>query len=456
MDTSLSLSMKQQLRLNTQMLQSLELMTLPLAELTERINEEIEKNPVLAASESAESQNVSYEEYSSKIRKEESRGDNYSSDSYDPDSHNAWLEGAVAREETLTEHLEVQLGLSDAPDEVKAAAETIITSLGNDGFFTKPVEEVLPEKLLPYKDDALSLLHSFDPSGIACKDSMESLIIQAENLRLQDDELKIFKAMVKSYLPMLKDGKFKEVAKELNVDPEDIDALYSFLKTLTPYPASRFGSEYEAVIIPDLSIKKEEGKLVLRLNTSDIPVLSLDDSYVQMAQELSASSNQEEKEALKYLKKEIQNANTLINQVNLRAGTLEKVGKVLHQKLEAFFLLGFQNLKPLTLKQVADEINVHETTVSRITSGKYIDTDWGVLPLKTFFSSAIQTSHDEAGLSKNAVKAIIRQIIEENDSGKTLSDQKISDILNERGISCARRTVNKYRKELSQDPSFDR
>lgn len=456
-DASLSLSQKQQLKLNTQMIQSLELMTLPLAELTQRINEEVEKNPTLVVSESEESRKVSYEEYSERVRREERRGESYSdSADYDADSHRSWLEGAVAEKETLTDHLMRQLGLSDAAAEVKEVATVIITSLGEDGFFTEELDKILTPSQLEYKDEALSLLHTFDPAGIACKDSLESLIVQAENLALKGDELELFKAMVNSKLQMLKDEKFKEVAGDLNADEEDIRALYSFLKTLTPYPASRFGAVYEQVIVPDLSIKRDEGKLVLRLNTSDIPALSLDESYVEMAKDLSSSTEKEEKEASKYLKKELQSASVLINQINLRASTLEKVGRVLITKQKAFFLFGFQSLKPLTLKQVADEIGVHETTVSRITSGKYIDTDWGILPLKIFFSSAIQTSHDEEGLSKNAVKAIIGQIIEESKGEKALSDQKISDILKERGISCARRTVNKYRKELSIDSSFSR
>ncbi|MCR5732907.1 MAG: RNA polymerase sigma-54 factor, partial [Sphaerochaetaceae bacterium] len=207
--------------------------------------------------------------------------------------------------------------------------------------------------------------------------------------------------------------------------------------------------------IPDLSIKQEDGKLVLRMNDSTLPVLSIDAEYKKMAEEYTKAKSKDEKEAASYLKTQISSGENLINQLDMRRTTLEKVGRVLLQRQKGFFLFGKESLRPLTLQDVATEIGVHATTVSRITTSKYIDTDFGIIPLKNLFSSAVDNSIGE-DYSKTAVKELVRKIIEENTTGKKLSDQKISDMLKDKGISCARRTVSKYRAELGLDSSFER
>ncbi len=456
-DTGMRLEQKQTLKLNMQMLQSLEMMTLPLAELKARIEEERSKNPTLDVTEPQDS--ISLEEYYSKQKTFEGRSENYSdSSAYGSDisdSHNAWLEGAVSEEETLQEHLLKQLGVATSDENIIRIGEIIISSLDSNGFFTKPLNSLIKKSDFGYVDETLELLHTFDPIGIAVDNFRESLIVQAKNLGLRDEELKAFTLMVENELENLKNGKIKETAKNIGTDEEEVEVLYSFLRTLNPYPGAAYASGYEHLIVPDISIKREDGKLVMRLNDYDLPLLSIDSEYQEMVKELSNTKNAEEKEAAKYLKKEIQSATTLIDQVNLRSQTLEKVGKVLLEKQKGFFLFGPQSLKPLTLKMVAEEIGMHETTISRITTNKYIDTDFGIMPLKSLFSAALQSRHDEEGISRNAVKDMVREIIE-NNTGKPLSDQKISDMLKDKGISCARRTVSKYRKELDIDSSFER
>lgn len=456
---SLVLTQSQQLKLNTQMLQNLEFMTLPLSALEEKIDEETARNPVLKVEE-PQSRTMSYEEYSSKARQREGRRDDLSdSSAYGSDlsdSHQAWLEGAVTAEETLQEHLESQLGCVSCPEEVRHVASVIISSLDSNGFFTKEPESLLKSEEQEYLEPALSILHSLDPSGIAVKDFRESLKVQAENLGVKGDEKKAFDRLVDDELEKMRAGKEKEVARDLGIDEEELSALYDFLKTLTPYPATRFASGYESFIVPDLSIKKEDGKLVLRVNTGEIPELSVDPEYEEMASSLKGAKSQSEKEAAKYLKEQIRSAENLITQINMRNTTLERVSEALLKLQKGFFLFGPQSMKPLTLKQVAEVVGVHETTISRITTSKYIDTDWGVLPLKSFFSSALQSAGDSDGVSRNAVQDMIREIIENNTTGEKLTDQRISDILKEKGITCARRTVSKYRKALDIDSTYVR
>ena len=455
----LELSQKQTLRLSTRMLQSLELMMLPVAELRQRIENELLENPTLVAQD-RDPASVSYEEYSRGQIQRENRKEDYSdSSAYGSDlsdSHNAWLEGTLSEKETLEDHLMWQLGCSECSEGARQTAALIISALDESGFLSRPVDEIVDEAHREYVDEALALVHTFDPVGIAAADFRDSLMIQARAYGLDDDELKIFHDLVYDELERLKAGRYDEVAKRLSITRDDLDDLYAFLKTLTPYPASAFGSSQERYIVPDVSIKVEDGRLVTRLNDEAIPLLSLDTGYQQMEKDLSAGGTKQDKEAARYLKKELQSAQELIRQIDMRNSTLEKVAQVLALKQKAFFLFGPGSLKPLTLKDVAVEIGVHEATVSRVTSGKYADTDWGIIPLKSLFSSAVRTTGGQEDMSKEAVKEMVRRIIQDNDTGRPLSDQKISDILKARGVSCARRTVNKYRKELDIDSSLER
>lgn len=458
--SSLSLTQKQQLKLNTQMLQSLELMTLPLNELIQKIEDEASKNPTIVVEEPKKSNGVSYEEYLDKYSRRDRYEDYSDSSAYGSDlsdNHQNWLEGTVKEEETLEEHLLSQLGTIKLDENVSRVAEILISSLDEKGFFTREPSSLVSENDIQYLDEALKVLHQLEPAGIACKDYKESLVLQAIDAGLKGDDLVAFTELVNNYLEKMRAGKSKEVAKVLKIDEEDLVALFDFLKTLTPYPGLKYCVSWDRSIIPDLSIKNEDGnKLVLRINDSSLPVVSVDNQYREMLDEYSDSKNKEEKEASKYLKAEVSSAESLINQLDLRRSTLEKVGRVLLEKQKSFFAFGPRSLKPLTLKEVADEIGVHETTVSRITTSKYIDTDWGLFQLKELFPSGIQNEDTGVTFSKTAVKDMVREIIENNTTGKALSDQKISDMLAQKGISCARRTVNKYRKELDIDSSYIR
>ena len=420
----LVLTQKQTLKLNTQLLQSLQLMTLPVAQLNERIEAELLENPTLQAVE-RDGGTVSWEDYTARQLRSESRRDNYSdtSASYSDeaaDSYQGWFEGTLTQDETLQDHLMWQLGCTGCEENVADCARAIISSLDGNGFFSRPLEEVLNAGQLAVKDRALELLLVYDE------------------------------------LDRIKSGKDEAAAKDLGIEKDELEDYLVFLRSLSPYPASAWGKAEEHYIAPDVSIRVEDGRLTVRLCTSSIPVLSLDEDYRQMADSLSKSGRKEDREGAKYLKERLQSAKELITQIDMRNTTLEKVAKVLAVKQKAFFLFGQGNLRPLTLRDVAQEIGVHEATVSRITSNKYVDTDWGVIPMKSLFTSAVKTTDGDGTLSKDTVKEMVRKIILENDSGKPLSDQKISDILAQKGISCARRTVNKYRKELDIDSSFER
>lgn len=457
MALSLSLSQKQQLKLSPQLLQSFELMALPLAELQQKIKAEIEINPALEIPSGRE---ASFEVFAEKNQDTEKINDSYSDSSsygsdkggYDTeasDRRQSFMENALSDEETLQEHLLSQLGCEALSKEEYEVGMLLITNLDANGFHVQEPLGLLKKDQKPLFELMLERIHRFDPPGIGVKDWRESLILQARLRGMEGDELQSFSLLVQDNLELIRANKQAQVAKNLGLEPEELEELYSFLKTLTPYPGQGFASGPELYVIPDIAIRKVDGQLLLRMNSSSLPDLRINEEFEAFSLEKAMP-----KETQLYIQDQLKRAQSLMFQVQLRNQTLYKVGQVLAVKQKEFFLSGPQFIQPLTQKSVADQIGVHETTVSRISTAKWIDTDWGIIPIKRLFSSAVGDEGEQ--VSKHAAKEIIRQILEEHQGQKALSDQKISDLLKERGITVARRTVSKYRNELNIDPSFIR
>lgn len=447
----LQIAAKQQLKISTQLVATMETLAAGNEELREKIKKEAESNPVIKVIEKT----PSYSEFSDRYIASSGKRDDYSdTEPYDPDdSRHNWIEGMVSGGESLEEHLLKQLGEIDTDERTREAAEIIITALDKNGFLPSSPLMILPEKLWDRQEDALAIVQAMDPAGVGASDWRESLILQAKDKGLKGKELKIFSELVLDCLDNLRQGKTAAIAKQLRTDEEEILALSDFLKTLTPFPGREYSSEWDQYITPDISIKKEGEVLRLRINSDALPSVELDPEYTEMLSELKKDGDN--KDASKFLKEKISSAESLISQLEARTTALEKLGAMLMDKQKDFFLYGPLHLKGLTMKEAAEIIGVHEATVSRIANSKYIDTDWGIYPIRSLFSNTVESA-DGQNISKNAVKEMIRKIISENETGKPLSDQKISDILKERGITAARRTVSKYRKELNIDSSFER
>ncbi len=448
----IDLSMKQQLKINAQLLQTMETLTLSAEELKDKIEKEAETNPVMILHD----KEPSYEAFSERYRHETERRESYSdSEAYDGEERSNWIEGMIGEKEDLKTHLLKELGLLKLDERTAKAASTIITSLDRNGFLPEDPESILPDSEKPLYETALSVVRSLEPAGIGAADWKESIVLQAEAKGMKGEELRQFKRLVYNELDNLRMGKMEAVAKALHAEKEDVEAFSSFLKTLTPFPGRAYGSEYEELVTPELSIKMVDGKLTLSLSKDAIPSFEIDESYEKMQESLKHSKGEDSKNASKFLKEKIANAKNLQNQIDARSSALLRLGAFLMEKQHDFFIKGPLYLRSLTMKDAAEDVGVHEATISRLASSKYIDTDFGIYPIRSMFSSQVASSDGE-NYSKNAVKEIIRKIIEENNTGKALSDQKISDILAERGIKAARRTVAKYRKELDISSSFDR
>ncbi len=470
MNNSLSLnqSLKQQLVLSPQLIQTLEVLAMNNLELHDRIKNEIEQNPALII---PPERNISIERLSS-LSSQGSVVDDYSdkssygsdksmgirtSGTFDQaasDNNKMFLEGALTSPESLQDHLLEQLGCIPVDEGTYDLACLIISNLDHNGFHRNPVEELAPSSQAKLLQEALTLVQSLDPAGIAVTDVRESLILQAKLDGVDGEDLSIFSEMVRHHLEKLKSGKFKNIAKALSTDEDKITMLYDYLRTLDPYPASGFDSGDIQYIVPELSVKRIDNALRLHMNTGTLPELIIDEEFSSLAEEAGPD---EKKEANSYIRDALRKAGQLQSSVKMRYDTIRKIGIILLEKQHDFFLEGPAKLKPLTYRDIAGEVGVHETTISRAVNGKYIDTDFGILAMKELFSSSLQSSSSQSGeVSKRAVKEMIDEIIQGNTSGKALSDQKIANILQEKGISIARRTVNKYRKELQIDSSYER
>ena len=458
----LSQSLKTEQTLSPQMLQSLALLPMPILELKAHIQAEIESNPALEIPDSEYDMSIGGQEASLDDHMDDADSSFYEDSSYegmsyaDPeasDRKQMMIENSSAPGETLKEHLMVQLGEVPMPERIRTIAETLISNLDQNGFFMLSLDALFENSDFTESEiaQALDIVQSFDPAGICVQDFRQSLILQAKLSGMAEEDLAIFSEMVNEHLEKLKSGKFKEVASALHISEEDLQTFYSILKSLTPYPGANYSAEGISAVEPDFSIHNNNGTLVLEINRGDIPNLEITPGFESMADDLTGS---EAKEAASYIRDSVRQAKNLINQVKLRFQTLFKAASAIMEYQSEFFLKGPRFLKTMTLKDIAERINVHETTMSRLAQSKWVDTDWGLYQLKYFFTQGVSTtSGGQESVSRNVVKDMIAEIISENGA---LSDQKISDMLLSRGIKCARRTVGKYRSELNIDSSYTR
>lgn len=421
----LSQQLKLQQTLSPQMLQSLALLPMPVQDLRAMILKEIESNPALEIPESDLPQSTA------------ELTDFADGDA--SDRKQSFLEN-LAITESLSEHLSGQLGSIHTTKEISEIAAMLIGNLDANGFYLVSLDTLFEDTSYSQEDiqKAVELVQSFEPYGICVKDFRESLILQAKCSGMAKNDLEIFASIVNNHLENLKNGKTKEVAQALRIPQEDVDVFFSILKGFNPFPGRVYSSDNQAYIVPEFSVHEKDGELVLEMTNGELPDLKISEGFEELSKKTLT------KEDSSYIASSLQQAKNLINQVQLRYKTLNKAALCLIEKQEDFFFEGPKALKVLTLKEVADEICVHETTMSRLTQNKYVETDFGIFPMKYFFSQGVVTESGDS-ISRNAVKDIIAEIKQSNPK---ISAQKISDILAERGISCARRTVAKYLSEM--------
>lgn len=429
----LILSQKQNLILTPELRQAIELLQFNCLELRERINRELEENPMLELSHKDTSEEVNWKEYTRRQTSFES------GPSVGDEEDN--LESVVKDNPTITEYLISQLGLLDLSDLDRYIGLNIIYSMEDSGYFLRETKDLAKDLGVSEEEvlKVLDLIQSFEPIGVCSRSLRECLLIQAREYDgIEDYVIDI----IKNHLEDLANNRIQKISKDLSISIEETERAFDFIRSLEPRPGSFLrGNEREVeYIIPDAEIKDYEGRLIVVLNEPADTRLNINNFYKNLLE------TESDPETLEYLNSSLNRALWFIRAIEQRKTTIKKVLESIVNHQEDFFRKGEKWLKPLTLRQVAEDIDMHESTVSRVTSGKYVQTPMGIYELKFFFLSGLETSEGE--VSSLNIKHRIKELILEEDEKKPISDQKIADILKEEGTSISRRTVAKYRLEL--------
>ena len=409
-NTSINTSIRNELRLNSQTKLWLNTISIPAIELKEKIEKTIEENPFL--------------EYD--IKSNHNRAD-----------INSIIENTAANtKESLFEHLKSQIEIAFNNKNDIEIAKQISSFINQDGYLTTPYGEIADILNINIKKatEIIKVLKTLDPIGVASKNISECLSTQLKYRENIDESIKnIAINIVENYLTELSKKNYKYIASKLNISEKDILSALKLIQTLEPYPAREFDTTVIKYIIPELFIFKENDEWQVKTNETFIPPLKINKKYSKLLKESDFNNDLKEK------KEEAQN---LINVVNERKKSLKRVGEGLLKLQIDFFENGKEFMKPLRLKDLALEVGLSESTISRISNGKYLNTVWGTFSIKYFFSKKIN-----GDLGSRAVKEIIKRIIE--NSAAKLSDEKIRLILKSEGIEIARRTVAKYRQSMN-------
>jgi RNA polymerase sigma-54 factor len=447
-----ALVQEQRLKLNPQLIQSIKLMELPLLDLRDRIMEELEQNPALELIK--DESTVSLEEMVKPRREEEDyfeassdSGFSYRQGLEASDERQRFIEGVLIRPETLQEHYLRQLQVESIDDELWEICETLIRNLDDDGFCKEP-PETLFKTPSPRLEEALGLVRSLEPRGACTSGYLESLQVQIGFLDNPPPGIEDVLGHLEALPEALKKGTTADIAKKLGKTEEELSLCLDCIRDLHPFPGRQFASGEVRFVIPEVQVIHRNGELILVLNKEEIPVLGISRDFRELA-------SRSDKDSREFIQKNLQEAHRFIESVNYRSQTLLRVSRAVVLFQRDFFIRGPKYLAPLSLRDIAQELEINEATVSRTARGKYMQTEWGVYEIRRFFSNSVSDAGRGGGRhSKGGVKELIREII--GSEGGNLSDREIMELLAKRGINLARRTVTKYRTELALGSSYDR
>ena len=358
------------------------------------------------------------------------------------DGKRGFIENTAAEAESMNKNLIGQLSLSTDNPVSQKIGEWIISEIDKRGYFSSSLEEgaerlgVAAEEV----ERVLKMIQTFTPVGIGARDLRECLLIQLE---ASDEDHPLLKKIVENHLEQLAKKQYPKIAQALKITVQEVQELGVAISTLEPIPGRFFGDHDVIYIQPDVVVKKVDHEYVAQINDDGLPRLRISPFYKKLLKEYKDNPKTKE-----YIRDKLRSAQWLVKNIQQRKETILKVAQNIIDVQKDFFDRGVTHLKPLTLKEIAERIGMHESTVSRVTTNKYMETPRGIFELKYFFSSGIGSAYGGETTSSTSVKDMIRTLIENEDKHKPLSDQKITELLNRRGLNIARRTAAKYREEL--------
>ncbi|HYU80668.1 MAG TPA: RNA polymerase factor sigma-54 [Vicinamibacterales bacterium] len=459
----------QKLILTPSLQQAIKLLPMSTLELADLLNQEVVENPLLEEVptedlQAADTQQPAEKEPEAPPQQKNDTWDDqdyeyffgeYLDDGYRPRAPQEVkelppIENTLSTSDSLTNHLSWQLTIQTDDEKMREIGEAIIGNLDDDGYLVASVDEIANMGPWPIEDveRALKLIHGFDPIGVAARDLQECLTLQLRHLGLEGTPTE---RIVSEYLRLLQNHQIPELAKKLGVTIEELKEHIEIIKHLDPKPGSRYNPKQSQYVIPDVYVVKVEDQYVAVLNEEGLPQLRISPTYRRLLDKGAENSD----ETRAYVKDKFRSALWLIKSVEQRQKTIHKVATSIINFQRDFLDHGIEHLRPLVLRDVANDIGMHESTVSRVVTNKYMHTPQGVFEMKYFFHSGISSSYGDA-VSSVTIKQRIRKIIENEDQRKPLSDSKIVSILQREGLMLARRTIAKYREELKIPTSNQR
>lgn len=483
MKPSLQLKLGQQLAMTPQLQQAIRLLQLSTLDLQQEIQEALESNPLLDVEESTDElptlDNASSRNEDSEVSADISEPEPQDSSSLiekseisaeleidttweDIYSANTGSTGIALDEDmpvyqgettqTLQDYLLWQLDLTPFSDTDRSIAYAIIDAIDDYGYLTTTLEDLLDnfnreEVELDEVEAVRKRIQQFDPLGVASLNLQDCLLLQLATYPENTPWLNEAKMLLRDYIDLLGNRDFKQIVKESKLKEEDLREILQIIQELDPRPGSRISQEHAEYVVPDVSVYKERGKWQVSINPDSVPRLKINQQYASLARGNNADSN--------YIRSNLQEAKWLIKSLESRNETLLKVAKCIVEHQHDFFEYGEEAMKPMVLNDVAQAVEMHESTISRVTTQKYMHTPRGIFELKYFFSSHVST--DNGGeCSSTAIRALIKKLVAAENPAKPLSDSKIAALLADQGIQVARRTIAKYRESLAIAPSSQR
>ena len=480
LEQKLSLKLSQKLVMTPSLQQAIKLLQMTRMELETLLTQELVENPVLEESGEITEEETPQREEQEAAPEPPANGDGLdhekSMENIDLDAYfgDYWegsgassmmeereeppIENSLSREADLYDHLLWQLHMAEIGPRQREIVELIIGNLNPDGFLVATLDEILAmgdaegrEYTMAEIEEALAIVRSFDPPGIACVDLRESLLLQMDMKGIEAESLA--RRMVDEAWDLFLRRQFPAVAKKLDVELPELEAALEVVRTLETHPGRQFSTDRPHYIEPDVFVRRVGDEYVIQLNDDGLPRLRVSRAYRRMLQTMRSEGRQSEAQA--FIKDKIRSAVWLIKSLDQRQRTIYKVAASIVRQQREFLDRGIEHLRPMVLRDVAEDIGMHESTVSRVVSNKYIHTQRGLFPMKFFFHSGIDREYGD-NISSLTVKRKIEQMIQAEDPKRPLSDSELMRILNREGIQIARRTVAKYRDELNIPSSTDR
>ncbi|MGL4332702.1 MAG: RNA polymerase factor sigma-54 [Bacteroidales bacterium] len=466
------LQQKQQQRLTPQQVQLIRMLELTTLELEEKVAQELEENPALEeGKDSNEDSGSDFEEEEYADSTEDLTLGDYANEeevpSYIVDDYNRAKESRNdsfnwGDTKSLHDYLIEQLGIRNLSETDHRIAEYIIGNIDEDGYLRRSLESISDDLLFQvgldvskdHLQEILDMIQDFDPPGIGASTLQESLLLQLERRRGTEINRLAYQ-VIENYFDDFSNRRYEKIIQRFNLSETQMKDLIADIQSLNPKPGNSCDDdiyqESSKVVIPDFYVEDSDGELYLSMNGNNIPDLTVNRQYAEMIQNFKANkANQtrENKETLVFIKQKLESARLFIDAIKERQITLMKTMQAIVDFQKEFFLTGEETkLRPMTLKDVSEICKYDISTVSRVSSSKYVQTSYGIFSLKYFFSDSMQTESGEE-ISNKEIKAILRECIEGEDKRKPLPDEKLSEILQQKGYIIARRTIAKYREQL--------